>query len=201
MGEVGEQVARLLVTAFGDVGVVLVPRIERIVDGDEALGAQAVLDAEEQLDVVDDVRPADHADLRSGREQGGEVLGHVRAVVEVRVDDAAVDGEVRALEREHRDAGSPRLADGFGGIVGVEDVDDDGVDARRHAGPNGVGLQGLPVGLAEIGVDHPGLDLVLGQPVGETVGDRIDAGVGAVIHGVDVEGAHFVLPFASRVRR
>ena len=125
---------------------------------------QTVLDAEEQLDVVDDVRPADHADLGAGREQRGEVLGHVRAVVEVRVDDAPVDGEVRSLEREHRNAGGPRLGDGIGGVVGVEDVDDDGVDAGSDAGPDRIGLLGLPVGLAEVGVDHPHLDLVLGQP-------------------------------------
>ena len=135
--------------------------------------------------------PPINADLRAGWEQRGEVLGHVRAVVEVRVDDAPVDGEVRSLEREHRNAGGPRLGDGIGGVVGVEDVDDDGVDAGRDAGPDRIGLLGLPVGLAEVGVDHPHLDLVLGQPVGEAMGDGVDAGVGAVVHRVDVKGTHF----------
>jgi hypothetical protein len=139
----------------GDVGGVLVARILGIVDGDQPGGVQPVPDAEKQLDVVDDVGTADHGDPPAGQQQRGEMLGHVDAVVEVRVDHRRVDREPGAFQADDGHALLPGIADRTGGGGRVDYPDHDGVIARVGAGPDVAVRLLAPVRLVEVGVGDP----------------------------------------------
>ncbi len=118
------------------------------------------------------------------------MLGHVDAVVEVRVDHRGVDGEARALEAHHRNARGARVADRAGRHGRVDDPDHDRIEPGVGRGPDGPLRLRPPVLVREVGVSDPQLDAPVSQPALQAMTNRIDCGVRAVGHRADIQSAH-----------
>ena len=150
----------------------------------------AVHDAHDQLDIIDDLRAADDGDLRRSRQQRSQVFGHVHPVVEVRVDERGRDRVAGALKGKDRQATSARGLDRPGRLEGIEHIQDQAVHPGLDPALDGPVLALNPVGSAHVDGQRTQLDPRLPQTVGQAVGQGVETWMRPIFHHVDVEYAH-----------
>ncbi|HEV7865855.1 MAG TPA: hypothetical protein VGR20_24380 [Acidimicrobiia bacterium] len=179
-----------LVAAVGDVGHVAPLLQARVVDDGDPRPAEPEQQAGDLLVVVRGAGAADDADPVLRGQPGRQPAGHEQPLVEVRVDDGAVDLEVGADQRDDPDTRGTGPGGRVGRLGGVEGIHHDRVHPRLDAGvERGRGL-GPDVREPEVRRQYPGLAAGPPDCGVQAVRQRVDGRVPALGQGVHVEDAH-----------
>ena len=155
-------------------------------------------EAGHKLDVVNDFRTADDCQPRPGRQERGQVLGHIHAVIKIRVDQRRGDRKARALKREDRNPVLTGGLDRLGRLEGIKDIHNDTVHPGLNAAPNRPVLPGYPVRSAHIDRQRSQFNARLLQAVVKSVGQGVKPRMRPVFHHIHVEYTHLVLRFRAR---